>query len=99
MCTDDPSPAQELRSSVVETDCATSTINMTWEPPNDLWVDFYRYQLIDNWRHTIILDSNTTNTTAALSDVPNNINITFVITVYNCDRASTKVTFVIRGGK
>ena len=38
---------------------------------------------------------NTTNTTAILSGVPYNVNITFVISAYNCERAGEQATLLI----
>ena len=67
---------------------------MTWEPPsNDFRVDFYQYQLIDNLTEVIV--SNTTNTTAVLSGIPYNVNMSFVISAHNCVGASQPATLSI----
>ena len=65
-----------------------------WEPPsNDSCVDFYQYQLIDNLTEVIV--SNTTNTTAVLSGIPYNVNLSFVISAHNCVGASQPATLSI----
>ena len=76
----------------------SSTIEVMWEPPsNDSCVDFYQYQLIDNLTEVIV--SNTTNTTAVLSGIPYNVNMSFVISAHNCDRPGQQATIVINIGK
>ena len=65
-----------------------------WEPAsNDSRVDFYQYQLINSL--TKVGVSNTTNTAAILSGVPYNVNISFVISAYNCERESEQATLLI----
>ena len=67
---------------------------MTWEPPSsDSRVDLYQYQLIDNLTEVIV--SNTTNTTAVLSGIPYNVNLSFVISAHNCVGASQQVVLNI----
>ena len=74
-----------------------STIEVMWEPPsNDSRVDFYQYQLIDNLTEVIV--SNTTNTTAVLSGIPYNVNLSFVISAHNCVGASQQVVLNINIG-
>ena len=69
-----------------------------WEPASDdSRVDFYQYQLINNL--TEVRVSNTTNTTAILSGVPYNVNISFAISAYNCERESEQATLLIHIGK
>ena len=71
-----------------------STVVVMWEPAsNDSRVDFYQYQLINSL--TEVRVSNTTNTTAILSGVPYNVNISFVISAYNCERESEQATLII----
>ena len=75
----------------------SSTVEVTWEPPsNDSRVDFYQYQLIDNLTEVIV--SNTTNTTAVLSGIPDNVNMSFVISAYNCDRPGQQAALIINIG-
>ena len=70
------------------------TVEVMWEPPsNDSRVDFYQYQLIDNLIEEIV--SNTTNTTAVLSGIPYNVNMSFVISAHNCVGASQQVVLII----
>ena len=65
-----------------------------WEPPSkDSCVDFYQYQLINNLTEVIV--SNTTNTTAVLSGIPYNVNMSFVISAHNCVGASQQATLSI----
>ena len=91
---DEPSPPQNLSIGSVEHHSNYSTVVVMWEPAsNDSRVDFYQYQLINSL--TEVRVSNTTNTTAILSGVPYNVNILFVISAYNCERASEQSTLII----
>ena len=91
---DEPSPPQNLSIGSVEHHSNYSTVVVMWEPAsNDSRVDFYQYQLINSL--TEVRVSNTTNTTAILSGVPYNVNISFVIFAYNCERESEQATLII----
>ena len=84
----------KLRLESVEHHSNYSTVVVMWEPAsNDSRVDFYQYQLINSL--TEVRVSNTTNTTAILSGVPYNVNISFVISAYNCERESEQATLLI----
>ena len=96
MSADEPSPPQDLRIRSVEHHSNYTTIVVMWEPAsrsNDSRVDFYQYQLINSL--TEVRVSNTTNTTAILSGVPYNVNISFVISAYNCERESKQATLLV----
>ena len=95
---DEPSPPQNLSIRSVEHHSNYSTVVVMWElASNDSRVDFYQYQLINSL--TEVRVSNTTNTTAILSGVPYNVNISadmsFVISAYNCERAGEQATLLI----
>ena len=100
---DAPSPPQELRSKTVEYHINYSTIIVLWEPPqNDSRVDHYLYKfakVADMSVDEVILIRNTTNTTVVLSDIPYGINITFVVSAYNCEGVSAQKVLVINIGK
>ena len=98
MSSDEPSPPLNLRSRILEYYTNSSTVEVMWEPPsNDSRVDFYQYQLINNLTEVIV--SNTANTTAVLSGIPYNVNMSFVISAYNCVGASQPASLVINIGK
>ena len=93
---DDPLSPQNLSSRILEYHTNSSTVEVMWKPPsNDSRVDFYQYQLIDNLTEVIV--SNTTNTTAVLSGIPYNVNMSFVISAYTvtCKRSSPLEILVI----
>ena len=94
MSADEPSPPQNLIITTVGHHSNYSTVVVMWEPAsNDARVNFYQYQLINSL--TEVRVSNTTNTTAILSGVPYNVNISFVISAYNCERESEQATLLI----
>ena len=94
---DEPSPPQNLSlSRILEYQTNSSTVEVMWKPPsNDSCVEFYQYQLIDNLTEVIVF--NTTNTTAVLSGIPYNVNMSFVISAYTvtCKRSSPQEILVI----
>ena len=93
-CPDEPSPLHNISIQSVQHHSNYSTVVVMWEPAsNDSRVDFYQYQLINSL--TEVRVSNTTNTTAILSCVPYNVNISFVISAYNCERAGEQSTLLI----
>ena len=77
---------------------------MTWESPrlsNYSRVDFYCYQIMAEEGALPIQDLvfNTIDTEVVLSGIPYNIEISFVISAYNCQGASAEVSLVINCGK
>ena len=93
-----PSP-QTIRSRIVESYTNYSTVEVTWEPlGNDSRVDFYHYFVIVDSEDTSysLYDVKTTNTTAILSILPYDVNITFFLSASNsCGGNSTVVYEVI----
>ena len=100
LTTTDSAPSagpQNLSSRILEYYINYCTAEVAWEPPsNDSRVDFYQYQVIDNLTEVIV--SNTTNTTAVLSGIPYNVNMSFVISAHNCVGASQQVVLSINIG-
>lgn len=103
--TDVPSSPQRLMRKILESGSDYITIKMIWEPPNpdiDSRVDFYHFQVYDDMikaNATVILDSNTTNTTDIIM-IDNEIGTAlFVLSAYNCNGASTPVELVISTGE
>lgn len=83
---------------MVEYHANSSTVKVTWSPKNGSRVDLYHYQLLD-LTDALIMDSNTTDTTLILSDIPLNASLTFVISTYNCKGESAQVSLVINVGE
>lgn len=60
-----------------------STVIFTWDAPNDnSLVDNYQYQLTSETG--VIASSNTSNTSATVSGIPYNKNLTFLVHAINC---------------
>ena len=74
-----------------------STVYFTWDAPNDgSRVDYYQYQLIDA---TSVTYYNTSNTTATISGIPYNNNVTFSILSLNCVGVSSPIIETIHIGR
>ena len=77
---------------------------MTWKPPrqgNYSRVDFYCYQIMAEEGALPVQDLvfNTTDTEVVLSEIPCNIEISFVLSAHNCRGPSAEVSLVINCGK
>ena len=89
-----PSPPQALMSRVLESDTNYSTIEVTWEPPdNDSRVDFYHFKVVadsEGISYTLYAVE-TTNTTVVLSIFPyTDLNITVFLSIMDsCGEKST----------
>lgn len=93
---DEPFPPQELKSEIVEHHTNYSTVNVTWASKlNESRVDFYHYQLLDNFTHFV---ANTSRTAVELS-IPHDVNISFVISAHNCVGMSPQIALIINLGK
>ena len=93
--------ALESRSRVLEYDTNYySTVEVMWvHPGNDSRIDFYHYLLFDgltevNASESVILESNTTNTTVIIDD--NGVSILFVLSACNCKGTSDPVKLMVR---
>ena len=74
-----------------------STVHFTWDAPNDdSRVDYYQYQLIDG---TSTTSYNTSNTTATISEIAYNNNITFLLLSLNCVGVSSPLIETIQIGR
>ena len=75
-----------------------STVYFTWDAPNDgSRVDYYQYQLIDGTSG--ITAYNTSNTTATVSGIPYNNNVTFLLLSLNCVGVSSPIIETIHIGR
>ena len=75
----------------------TSTVHFTWDAPDDdSQVDYYQYQLINE---TGVTAYNTSNTTATISGIAYNNNVTFLLLSFNCVGVSSPLIETIHIGK
>ena len=92
-----PSSPLNLQFVVDEYHGHLSTVYFTWDAPNDgSRVDYYQYQLINGTRITYY---NTSNTTATISGIPYNNNITFLLHSFNCLGVSSPLVEIIHIGR
>ena len=67
-----------------------SSILFTWEVPDDnSRIEYYQFQLMDET--TVITHNTTTNTSATVSGIPYNKNVTLLLLAHNCIGNSTPV--------
>ena len=92
-----PSSPLNLQFVVDEYHDHLATVYFTWDPPNDgSRVDYYQYQLIDG---TSVTYYNTSNTTATISGIPYNKNVTFLLLSFNCLGISSPLVEIIHIGR
>ena len=83
LCAGTPSPPLNIQSFVQEYHNHFSTVIYTWDAPHgNQRVEYYQYQLVNET--SIIVDHNTSNTSAIVSGIPYNENITLVVLAHNC---------------
>lgn len=74
-----------------------STILFTWDAPDDnSRVDYYQYR-VENGTNNLVY--NTSNTTAVLSEIVYNDNVTFSVVSLNCIGESDPLSQVIHIGR
>ena len=98
--TDVPSPPQVLDITAVAYHGNHSTISVTWMK-NESYIDYYHYQLsYHSAAHLNMSVSDTTNTSALITDVPTDENLTLSLTAHNCaGKSSTVIANVNISGK
>jgi hypothetical protein len=75
----------------------TSTVNFFWDAPgDDSRVDYYQYKIING---TSITSYNTSNTTAIISGIAYNNNVTFLLLSFNCVGVSSPLIEIIHIGR
>ena len=78
-----------------------SIVEITWNPPLNLdpQVDYYHYELIiDRLNESVVMDGNTSNTSAILEDIPYNDDLIFSLSAVNCVGRSSPITYNINIG-
>ena len=80
---------------VQEYQSISSIVEITWSPPQDLdpQVDYYHYQLIDKLSLSLVMDGNTSNTSAILDGLPYNHDLSFSLTAVNCIGRTSPITY------
>ena len=97
MYTGTPTPPTNLRSVVDVYHNYFSTVRFIWDAPNDnSRVNYYEYQ-VENETNSLMY--NTSNTTAILSEIFYNKNITFLVFSLNCIGKSSPLIQMIHIGK
>ena len=92
-----PASPTNLRSVVDVYRDYFSTVLFTWDAPNDnSRVDYYQYE-VENGTNS--LTYNTSNTTAILSEIHYNKNVTFSVFSLNCIGTSSPLSQIIHVGK
>ena len=95
-----PSLPQLLMSRVLASFNNYSEVEITWEPPaNDSRVDVYHYQVINNMRASVILDSTTKNTIVVIDAYEISPTLLFLLSAWNCKGASIPIALFISNGE
>ena len=90
-----PASPQMLMSRIFASSMNFRIFEIIWEPlANDSRVDFYHYQVINSVNASVILESNTTNTSVIIyaSWI---MMVSFVLSACNCKGASIPVVLSI----
>ena len=86
---------------VQEYQSISSTVEISWNPPliHDPQVDYYHYELMGRSHELLVVDGNTSNTSAILEDIPYNRDLIFSLSAVNCVRSSPITYYHINVGK
>ena len=92
-----PTAPTNLQSVVDVYHAYSSTVLFTWDAPSDnSRVDYYQYE-VENGTNSLMY--NTSNTTAIISEIHYNKNVTFSVFSLNCIGTSSPLIQVIHVGK
>ena len=87
-----------LMSRVLASFTNYSEVEIIWEPPaNNSRVDVYHYQVINGVNTSMILESETTNTTVVIDTNGENSTLNFVLSAYNCKGRSAPIALNLEG--
>ena len=96
-----PESPANINSTIQDYQSNFAMMEITWNPPlnHDPQIDYFHYEIIDTSNEPLVMDGNTSNTSAIFKDIPYNNDLTFSLYTVNCVGRSSPITYHISIGK